>query len=177
MRSQSRMHSRTTAKIAAASALSALSLVGGGYAVAATGSLPGTAQQTAKDALAQVGVTVPGPADQAAEVTAARGGQPAPTATASAAPTTEASAHGQAVSELATTTELEGVDKGAAISALASDGRSKAGARPTPTATATAQTTTAEGADETAVDGREKGDEASGGAASAGAGNADSHRP
>ena len=129
---RSRMNSRTTAaKITAAAALSALSLVGGGVAVAATGALPGTAQQTAKDALARVGVSVPGPADDAAEVTTTRGGSDA-TETAVAEPettaSTDASAHGDAVSELATTTDLEGADKGAAVSGLASDGKSKAGA-------------------------------------------------
>ncbi|HTE73138.1 MAG TPA: hypothetical protein VK640_08065 [Actinomycetes bacterium] len=165
------MQSRTTVKLAAASAIGVLSLFGGGYAVAATGSLPGTVQQTAKDALANVGVTVPGPADAAAEETATRPG--GATAGAGAAGT-ETSAKGGAVSDLATTTDLEGADKGAAVSGVASDGRSKAGARPTPTPTTT---TTAAEADEDAAGSAETGEQASDGRSTAGAGHADTHRP
>jgi len=168
---RSRMQSRTTVKLAAASAIGVLSLFGGGYAVAATGSLPGTVQQTAKDALANVGVTVPGPADAAAEETATRPG--GATAGAGAAGT-ETSAKGGAVSDLATTTDLEGADKGAAVSGVASDGRSKAGARPTPTPTTT---TTAAEADEDAAGSAETGEQASDGRSTAGAGHADTHRP
>jgi hypothetical protein len=169
---RSRMQSRTTVKLAAASAIGALSLLGGGYAVAATGSLPGAAQQTAKDALANVGVTVPGPADAAAEETATREGG----ATAGTAATgTESSAKGDAVSDLATTTDLEGADKGAAASGPASDGRSKAGARPTPSATTT---TTAAEADENAAAGSAAtGEQASDGRSTARTGNAGTHRP
>ena len=172
---RSRMQSPTTVKLAAASAIGVLSLVGSGYAVAATGSLPGTAQQTAKDALARVGVTVPGPADAAAEETATReGGGATGTATgADAATGTEATTQGEVVSDLATTTDLAGADKGAAVSGLASDGRSKAGARPTPTAT----TTTAAAEAEDAAGSAATGEQASGGRSTAGAGNADPHRP
>lgn len=170
-----RMQSRTTVKLAAASAIGALSLLGGGYAVAATGSLPGTAQQTARDALANVGVTVPGPADAAAEETATReGGAGGGTA----ATGTESSAKGDAVSGLATTTDLEGADKGAAVSGLASDGRSRAGARPTPTTTTTTTaTTTAAGADEDGAGSAATGAQASEGRSAARAGNAGPHRP
>ncbi|HEX6935518.1 MAG TPA: hypothetical protein VF227_03265, partial [Actinomycetes bacterium] len=167
-----RMQSRTTAKLAAAAALSALSLVGGGYAVAATGTLPGAAQQVARDALGTVGVTVPGPADQAAEPTATRGSSAeakaaaeAKQAEATAEATTEANAHGKAVSGLATTTTLTGAEKGAAISELASGGKSRAGedeasaaATPTPTTTATAIEDEDEDTDDATT-----GDEASGG--------------
>jgi hypothetical protein len=52
-----------SAKVAAAAALLAFSATG---AAAATGSLPGAAQQTASDALAKVGISVPGPNDHAA---------------------------------------------------------------------------------------------------------------
>lgn len=181
-----RMQSRTTAKLAAAAALSAMSLVGGGYAVAATGTLPGAAQQVARDALGTVGVTVPGPADQAAEATATRGSSveakaaaeaKQAEATAEATATTEANAHGQAVSGLATTTTLTGAEKGAAISDLASGGKSRPGedevtaaATPTPTTTATAT----EDEDE---DDATTGDEASGGASTAGSGNAEPRKP
>lgn len=181
-----RMQSRTTAKLAAAAALSAMSLVGGGYAVAATGTLPGAAQQVARDALGTVGVTVPGPADQAAEATATRGSSvkakaaaeaKQAEATAEATATTEANAHGKAVSGLATTTTLTGAEKGAAISDLASGGKSRPGedevtaaATPTPTTTATAT----EDEDE---DDATTGDEASGGASTAGSGNAEPRKP
>lgn len=181
-----RMQSRTTAKLAAAAALSAMSLVGGGYAVAATGTLPGAAQQVARDALGTVGVTVPGPADQAAEATATRGSSveakaaaeaKQAEATAEATATTEANAHGKAVSGLATTTTLTGAEKGAAISDLASGGKSRPGedevtaaATPTPTPTATAT----EDEDE---DDATTGDEASGGASTAGSGNAEPRKP
>lgn len=185
-----RMQSRTTAKLAAAAALSAMSLVGGGYAVAATGTLPGAAQQVARDTLGTVGVTVPGPADQAAEATATRGSsveakaaaeakqaEAAAEATAEATATTEANAHGKAVSGLATTTTLTGAEKGAAISDLASGGKSRPGedevtaaATPTPTTTATA--TEDEDEDEATT-----GDEASGGASTAGSGNAEPRKP
>ena len=180
------MQSRTTAKLAAAAALSAMSLVGGGYAVAATGTLPGAAQQVARDALGTVGVTVPGPADQAAEPTATRGSSAEAKAaavakqaeaTAEATATTEANAHGKAVSGLATTTTLTGAEKGAAISDLASGGKSRPGedevtaaATPTPTTTATAT----EDEDE---DDATTGDEASGGASTAGSGNAEPRKP
>jgi hypothetical protein len=173
------MQSRTTVRLAAVSALSVLSLVGGGYAVAATGSLPGTAQQTARDALATVGVTVPGPADAAAEETSTResGAETAGDATEGTSEAADASAKGDAVSELATSTDLEGVDKGAAIAALASEGRSQAGTRPTPSATED-EGDTEDGSDSADPAGRATtGAEASGGAATAGAGNADTHRP
>jgi hypothetical protein len=173
---RSRMQSRTTVKLAAASAIGVLSLVGSGYAVAATGSLPGSAQQTAKDALASVGVTVPGPADAAADETATREGAATTGAAASAADAetgTEASARGDAVSDLATTTDLAGADKGAAVSGLASDGRSRAGARPTPTAT----TTTAAAETDDVAGSAATGEQASDGRSTAGAGNADPHRP
>ena len=179
-----RMQSRTTAQLAAAAALSAMSLVGGGYAVAATGTLPGAAQQVARDTLGTVGVTVPGPADQAAEPTATRGSSAEAKAaaeakqaeaTVEATATTEANAHGKAVSGLATTTTLTGAEKGAAISDLASGGKSRPGedevtaaATPTPTTTATAT----EDEDDATT-----GDEASGGASTAGSGNAEPRKP
>ena len=125
------MQSRTSVKLAAASAVGVLSLVGSGYAAAATGSLPGTAQQTARDALATV-------------------------------------------SDLATTTDLEGADKGAAVSGLASDGLSKAGSRPTPPTTTSAATPAPSG---TAAGSAATGADASDGRSTAGAGNADTRRP
>jgi hypothetical protein len=194
-----RMQSRTTAKLTAVTALSAVSILGGGLAAASTGALPGAAQQTARDALARVGVTVPGPSDQAAEASATRGKsadakaaaaakkaekaeKKAVSATPEATSTTPPNAHGKAVSELARTTTLSGAEKGAAVSALASGGKSRAGgegharghdkakdtkdkaqkgsATPTPTPTATS---TVEGTAQRPDRGRAKAAEASGG--------------
>jgi hypothetical protein len=122
-------------KAAAIAATATGALLTGGIAAASTGALPGAAQDTARTALAKVGVAVPGPADAAGEHPASRATSSATEAAAPAAPTADADAHGQAVSELATTTDLTGRDKGAAISALASDVRSRAGQHPTATAT------------------------------------------
>jgi hypothetical protein len=82
-----------------------------------------------------------------------------------------AATKGQAVSELATTTDATGRDKGAAISALASEGRSKAGL-PHPTPTTTATTATTKGEDESS-DGRSTAATASAGHSSTGT----AHRP
>jgi hypothetical protein len=126
-------------KAAAIAATATGALLTGGIAAASTGALPGAAQDTARTALAKVGVAVPGPADAAGDHPA---GRATSAATEAAAPTptadADADAHGQAVSELATTTDLTGRDKGAAISALASDGRSQAGQHPTATVTPSA---------------------------------------
>jgi hypothetical protein len=139
-------------KTAAVAAAATGALLTGGVAAAATGTLPGAAQDTAQSMLGTVGVTVPGTAAAAgthpdtrgrsAEATAApvTGETAAPTATAT--PGAATGSKGAAVSELATTTDLTGRAKGAAISALASEGRSKAGApHPTPTTTTTTTST------------------------------------
>ena len=68
---------------------------------------------------------------------------------------------GAEISELATTTELTGVEKGAAISTLASGGKSQAGQQGEATADHSA-----------ATDGAATADEASGGHSTAGADNA-----
>lgn len=133
-----RMQTRTTAKLAAATALGAMTFLGGGYAVAATDTLPGAAAQAAFEA---VGVAVRGTQEQAADAadaSATRGRSAEAKAAADARKAPEAeptepesttSGKGAAVSELATSTELTGVDKGAAVSDLASDGKSRAGQR------------------------------------------------
>jgi hypothetical protein len=102
----------------------------GGAAAAATGALPGPAQQTASDVLAKLGVSVPGGDDR----TGGRAGQdttgqlPVPTAEPSATPgEDEKPGHGAAVSDLARNTDATGVDHGAAVSELASGGKSQAG--------------------------------------------------
>jgi hypothetical protein len=113
----------------------AVALCGGlvlsGAAAAAVGGLPDPAQQTAKSMLAKIGLNIPGPHDDVAVDQA----EPASTVqrpVTSADPTdtpggTENSGIGNEVSDLARTTTLTGVDKGAAVSGLASDGKSRAG--------------------------------------------------
>ncbi len=161
-------------KAAAIAATATGALLTGGVAAAATGALPGAAQDTARTMLGTVGVTVPGPADAAGTHPATRGGSAATateTTAPAAAPATTAATKGEAVSELATTTELTGRDKGAAISDLASEGRSKAGLpHPTPTTTTTATTTS--GADASST-GRSRAATASAGHSSTGT----AHRP
>lgn len=146
-------------KAAALAATAAGALLTGGVAAAATGTLPGAAQDKAQTVLGAVGVTVPGPNAAAGDHPATRGrsaqapGHTRPTATATAeaaaplattpAPVTTASPnHGQIVSDFAHTTTLTGRDKGAAISALASGGKSRAG-RPHPSVTPTTTETPA----------------------------------
>jgi len=103
----------TAAFLAAAFATS------GGMAFA--GSLPGAAQDVASEMLAKVGITVPGPNDAAGTHRDDRGNSVS-------VPGVPADAgKGAEISELATTTELTGVEKGAAISAAASGGKSRAG--------------------------------------------------
>jgi hypothetical protein len=134
-------------KATAIAATATGALMVGGFAAAATGTLPGAASDTARAALAKVGVTVAGPADASGTHSATRGtadtsaGTTDATAAAVPSPAVSANAHGKAVSELATTTTLTGRDKGTAISTLASGGKSKAGQHQTPTATGTASAT------------------------------------
>lgn len=134
--------------IFAAAALTAFS----GLAVA--GELPGTAQSTAADVLSKLGVTVPGASPRAGTHPDVRGRStaahpPSPSdaprsgeengddpaskpATGSDGQAGHGSSTGKgaAVSQLARTTSLTGRDKGAAISALASGGKSHAGNPP-----------------------------------------------
>ena len=108
----------TAAFLAAAFATS------GGMAFA--GSLPGAAQDVASEMLAKVGITVPGPNDAAGTHRDDRGNSVS-------VPGVPADAgKGAKISELATTTELTGVAKGAAISAAASGGKSRAGQQGSP---------------------------------------------
>jgi hypothetical protein len=91
--------------------------------------LPGAAQDVASEMLAKVGVTVPGPNSNAGDHPTVRGrSADAPIANVTE-PSEDASSSGKGaeVSELATTTDLTGVEKGAAISTLASGGKSQAG--------------------------------------------------
>jgi hypothetical protein len=135
--------------------------------------LPGAAQDVASAMLAKVGITVPGPDESAGTHPNVRGkSSPDVSAdipsTSSETASNGGSGKGQEISELARTTELTGVDKGAAISTLASDGKSQAGQH--------GQATEEHGAQ----DGAATADTASGGHSTAGSGNASagqSHRP
>ena len=90
-----------------------------GFAFA--GSLPGAAQDVASTMLAEVGVSVPGSNSNAGDHPNVRGKS-------SDAPVTSSnSGKGGEISDLATSTDLTGVEKGAAISTLASGGQSQAG--------------------------------------------------
>jgi hypothetical protein len=91
--------------------------------LASAGSLPGAAQDIASEMLAQVGIAVPGPNDNAGTHPDVRG---------SSEITPSAGEKGSAVSQLATGDELTGLDKGAAVSSVASDGKSQAGTHGSP---------------------------------------------
>ena len=165
-----------------AAALTGVLLVGtAGLAVA--GSLPGAAQDIASEMLDKVGVTVPGPNSSAGDHPNTRGSSSEHTSV-----TTASSGKGSAISSLATS-DLTGLDKGAAVSNAASEGKSRAGEEqaapeqsvapvetPNPGGTGTADTASGGSASNGTTDA----DEASGGRSSAGSGNAaegQSHRP
>jgi hypothetical protein len=86
--------------------------------LASASALPGAAQDIASEMLAKVGISVSGPNDNAGTHPNLRG-------TSTVAPSD--AGKGSDISDLATTTELSGVDKGAAISNAASEGKSQAG--------------------------------------------------
>lgn len=105
-------------KLAAAFATVALA---GTTGLAFAGGLPGAAQDVASSMLDKVGVSVPGPNSKAGDHPNVRGKSsdaPVPSSN---------SGKGSEISELATSTDLSGVEKGAAISTLASGGQSQAG--------------------------------------------------
>jgi hypothetical protein len=108
-------------KIAAAAAMGTGVLLAGGLAPAASGSLPGAAQETAREMLSKFGVTVPGPDEHSSGHTDERG------KSAEAKEAAENQGKGDEVSELARDTDATGADKGAEISEYASQGRSHAG--------------------------------------------------
>lgn len=120
------LSSLTSAKAALAAALGAGVLLTGGVGAAAAGVLPGAAQDTASNLLSKVGVTVPGADERSAGHAEERG---ASEDAGSGRELPDASDKGQKVAETAKSTELTGVDKGAAISGLASGGKSRAGER------------------------------------------------
>jgi hypothetical protein len=86
--------------------------------LASASALPGAAQDIASEMLAKVGISVSGPNDNAGTHPDVRG---------KLAVTPSHAGKGSDISDLATTTELSGVDKGAAISSSASEGKSHAG--------------------------------------------------
>jgi hypothetical protein len=154
-------------------------LVAAGLACSAgltsAGALPGAAQEVASDMLAKVGISVPGPNEHTDDHPSLHGKSAEEHAT---------TGKGSDISELATTTELSGVEKGAAISTAASNGKSQAGqhgsasgassASNAPVATPNGGGT---GTADTASDGKSSSgtataDEASNGRSAAGSGNA-----
>jgi hypothetical protein len=168
-------------RIKFAAALAAAALVGT-TGLALAGTLPGAAQDVASEMLAKVGVTVPGPNSKAGDHPNTRGSSSEDTTV-----TTASSGKGAEISGLATS-DLTGLEKGAAVSTAASGGKSKAGeddAAPvetapveTPNAGGTATADTASGGASSAA--TTEADEASGGHSSAGSENAaegQSNRP
>jgi hypothetical protein len=118
-------------KIAAAAAMGTGVLLAGGLAPVASGSLPGAAQETAREMLSKFGVTVPGPDEHSSGHTGERGKSAEAKEAAGSEGGAEESADNQGkgdeVSELARNTDATGADKGAEISEFASEGRSHAG--------------------------------------------------
>ncbi len=124
-----RLGRRRITQLAAAGTLGAVSLFGG---LAAANALPGAAQGVASDMLARVGVTVPGPNEHAGTHPDDRGASTNHAPSSDSVTTSDASDHssngqGATISDLAHTTTATGVDKGALISGVASDGQSQAG--------------------------------------------------
>jgi hypothetical protein len=123
------------AKIAAAAAAGVLSLSTG---LAVAGALPGAASDVASDTLSTLGISTPGPNSHAGNHPNTRGSSAAHSTTNPAA-TPPAGTKGDQISDLATSTNAVGVNKGAQISTAASNGQSQAGQHgtaPTPGAPA-----------------------------------------
>jgi len=115
----------TSARVTVGAAVGALLLTGGVGAAAASGSLPGAAQDTASEWLSKVGVSVPSARDRSKPHGDRRDDSGEAEAPAGTAP----DSRGEEISGLARDSGASGADKGAAISGLASDGRSRAGER------------------------------------------------
>jgi hypothetical protein len=132
--------------------------------------LPGAAQDIASAILGKVGISVPGSNENAGTHPSVRG----------ASADRSDGGKGSVISELATTTELTGVDKGATISRVASDGTSRAGqggsesraSAPVATPHAGGTGTADPGSDGKSSPGTSTANEASGGHSVAGSGNA-----
>lgn len=112
--------------ITRSSVVLAATAAGLAVATAAAAVLPGAASDTAREHTTEV--TIPGPNEAAGTHPSGEAPEAAAKAvreTADAVGTSE-DTHGATVSELATSTTLTGSEKGAAIAAVASDGRSEA---------------------------------------------------
>jgi hypothetical protein len=103
---------RRTAQLVAVGTVSGMVLFG---SLAAANALPGPAQGVASGVLAHLGVSVPTSDDHPGNGGAGDAGN------------NDSNGKGSTVSDLARTTPATGVDKGAAISSVASDGKSQAG--------------------------------------------------
>lgn len=175
---------RRRARILIATAATAGMLTCTGAAAAATGDLPDAAQQTARDMLAKVGVTVPGPSLHSPGHADTRGtahpanatppGTSAEDTSPESTPSTQASPSGKGaeVSNVARTTTATGVAKGAQISTLASDGKSQAGQHGTPSTPGSQGT-----AHKPSTPGSQGTAHKPSGAGATGGGTSDSHRP
>ena len=154
-------------------ALLAAAMLAATSALATAGALPAPAQDVVSGVLDELGITLP---DQAGGVD--------PSQTPAELPS--AAEKGVVISELATGTDPQGVEKGAAISAVASDGKSRAGTRGAPSGageapvetpneggTSTANTASGGASLDGSTGGTDTGDTASGGRSAAGSGNAD----
>jgi hypothetical protein len=114
-------------------AAGAISLASATGAAAATGSLPGAAQDTAATVLARIGITVPGANSHSGGHPDTRGRSGVGTNDATTPPTTARAANtvttnkGQTISSLATDRSTTGIAKAEAVSSAASGGHSKAG--------------------------------------------------
>jgi hypothetical protein len=144
--------------------------------LASAGALPGAAQEVASEMLAKVGISVPGPNEHAGDHPSVRG---------KSAEEHAGRGKGSEISELATTTELTGVEKGAAISTVASNGKSQAGQHgqseakhgatvgaPVETPSGGGMSTADTASDAKSSSGTATANEASNGASAAGSGNA-----
>jgi hypothetical protein len=161
-------------KLAAALTVTALVATTG---LAFAGGLPGAAQDIASTMLAKAGVTVPGPNSDAGDHPSTRGPSSEPTVK-----TPASSGKGSEISDIARS-DLTGIEKGAAVSTAASDGKSRAGQQhsapvetPDTGGTATADTAS----DGHSSHGTTKANEASEGHSSAGSENGaagQEHRP
>jgi hypothetical protein len=161
-------------KLAAALTVTALVATTG---LAFAGSLPGAAQDIASTMLAKAGVTVPGPNSDSGDHPSTRGPSSKPTVE-----TPASSGKGSEISDIARS-DLTGIEKGAAVSTAASDGKSRAGQQhsapvETPNAGGTATADTA--SEGHSSQGTTKANEASEGHSSAGSENGaagQDHRP
>ena len=137
------MHSHVPVKAALAAAVTGGVLLTGGVAAAATGTLPGAAQDTARTILSQVGVSVPGangsaaghadergPAEHTDGTTQVTGDEQAATdqqGTDEQDQGDGSQGKGAVISQLAKGQDATGPDRGAAGSEAASGGKSRAG--------------------------------------------------